>query len=137
MAEVLSRSRGRRGAARLEAAIAEGDFTGPGTRSELENGFISFCARNGFARPDTNTEVELLDGSCEADFVWRPQRFVVETDSNLFHDTPRSMESDRRKDLRLELSGWRYVRCTWRQVTRDDPLLVEAVRRRLAAPLAP
>ncbi len=133
VAELLSRTRGRRGAARLEAAIAEGDFTGPGTRSELEDGFLRFCARHGFPRPEGNTDVGLPDGPCEVDFAWRRQSFVVETDGKQFHDTPRSFESDRRKDLRLDLGGWRYVRCTWRQVTRDDPLLVERVRRGLEA----
>lgn len=134
VAEILRRARGRRGAVRLEAATAEGDFAGPGTRSELEDGFLAFCTRNGLPRPENNPYVDTPEGSREVDFLWRSHRLVVESDGRRFHDTPRAFESDHRKELLLDAGGWECVRATWRQVTRDDPLLVRALRRRLAAP---
>ena len=61
-----------------------------------------------------------------ADFVWRDQRVVIETDGRRFHSTLRAFESDRRRDQRLMLVGWRVIRVTWRQII-DEPQRIEAL----------
>ena len=54
-----------------------------------------------------------------ADFVWREQRLIVETDGGRFHRTRRAFEADRRRDQRLLLAGWRVIRITWRQLKHE------------------
>jgi very-short-patch-repair endonuclease len=41
-------------------------------------------------------------------------------DGGRVHRTHRNFESDRRKDQRLQLAGWRVFRITWCQI-RDEP----------------
>lgn len=121
-----------------------GRVRGPGASARwrcwppgASDGFLAFCTRNGFPRPENNPHVDTSEGPREVDFLWRSHRLVVESDSRRFHDTPRAFESDHRKELLLDADDWECVRATWRQITHDDPLLVEAVRRRLAAPPHP
>ena len=56
-------------------------------------------------------------GGAEADFLWRTPRLIVEVDGRDIHTTRRAFESDRRRDQRLSMLGFRVVRFTWRQVT--------------------
>jgi very-short-patch-repair endonuclease len=51
-----------------------------------------------------------------ADFVWREQRVIVETDGVKFHGTNQARERDPRRDQRATVAGWRPMRTTWRQV---------------------
>jgi very-short-patch-repair endonuclease len=51
-----------------------------------------------------------------ADFVWREQRVIVETDGMRFHDTHQARQRDPRRDQRAIVAGWRPIRTTWRQV---------------------
>ena len=65
----------------------------------------------------------------QADFLWREQRLVVETDGYATHSTRRAFERDRRRDLLLLRAHFRTVRLTWRQVIRES--------REVAASLTP
>lgn len=62
-----------------------------------------------------------IDGGIayKADFLWRAERLVVETDGWGSHGTRRAFEADRRRDRRLRLAGWDVVRFTWRDVERE------------------
>ena len=40
----------------------------------------------------------------------------MEVDGYAYHRSPERFESDREKDVTLELKGWRVLRFTWRQV---------------------
>lgn len=111
--ELLARSPGRRGASRLERAIGEEPVF---TRSELEELFLAICRRARIPLPRVN---HWVDGY-EADFAWPERRVIVEVDGRATHDTTRAFESDRLRDRRLVLAGWRVIRFTWRQLN-DDP----------------
>ena len=65
------------------------------------------------------------------DFVWRQQRLVVETDGVKYHRTRAAFESDRRKDQRLTLAGWRVLRITWRQLKAEPERIAKMIRRAL------
>jgi very-short-patch-repair endonuclease len=69
----------------------------------------------------------------EVDFHWPAARLIVETDGRETHDTPHQFEEDRRRDLALSLAGWRVVRLTWRQVTREPETVVALLRSQLAS----
>jgi very-short-patch-repair endonuclease len=82
------------------------------TRSELEEAFLRLCDDHGIPRPETNTRIEGI----EVDAVWRDRRLVVEIDGYRYHRAPTRFESDREKDVMLQLKGWRVMRFTARQI---------------------
>lgn len=75
--ELLARSRGKRGAKALRAALAEVAGEPPDTRSPLEDGFRDFCRERGIEEPSFNV---MVAGYC-VDAAWPSQRVVVELDS--------------------------------------------------------
>ncbi len=48
----------------------------------------------------------------KADFVWRRERLIVETDGYRFHGGRHAFERDRRRDQLLVAAGWRVIRIT-------------------------
>lgn len=119
--EQLARAGGRRGATALAALIARGPAP---TRSGLEDDFLDFVDRHGLPRPESNVHA----GPFEVDFLYRPERLVVETDSREFHDTPTAREEDRLKDARRQALGHHVLRI------RDEDLTVRAASPTPASP---
>ncbi len=95
------------------------------TRNDLEEAFLAICDRAGLPRPQVNVWIALEPTGYEADFLWRAERLIVETDGRDVHTTRRAFEDDRRRDQRLMLAGYSVVRFTWRQVF-EEPDRVEA-----------
>jgi very-short-patch-repair endonuclease len=61
----------------------------------------------------------------EVDALWERERLIVEIDGFAFHSSPTAFERDRRRDGILAAAGFRVLRVTWRQLTREtDSLLV-------------
>jgi hypothetical protein len=116
--EVLARSNGRRGAGILRAVLA--GYDGPTlTDRELEERFLAICRAAGVPNPEVNSWFQLEDGPVKADFLWRSERLVVETDGWASHGTRQAFENDRRRDRRLRLAGYEVVRFTWRDVLHE------------------
>jgi predicted transcriptional regulator of viral defense system len=117
--EVLSRAAGRRGAGVVRSVLAE--YRGPTlTDRELEERFLALCKTACIPSPAVNEWIALEDGvAYKADFLWRAERLIVETDGWGSHGTRRAFENDRRRDRRLRLAGWDVVRFTWRDVERE------------------
>jgi Transcriptional regulator, AbiEi antitoxin/Protein of unknown function (DUF559) len=129
--EVLARSNGRRGAPVLRSVLA--GYHGPTlTDEELEERFFALCRRAGIAQPEVNVWIALEDGAVKADFLWRAERLVIETDGWGSHGTRRAFERDRRRDRRLRLAGYETFRFTWRELV-DEPAGVGETLRRLLA----
>jgi very-short-patch-repair endonuclease len=98
------------------------------TRSELEAAFLEFLERTHLPTPEANAHL-LINGTwIECDFVWRPQRLVVELDGRATHDTAAAFERDRARDRALAAAGWRTVRVTWRQLRREPESLAGDLR---------
>lgn len=53
------------------------------------------------------------------DFFWPGADLVVETDGFTYHSMPTVFESDRNRDQVLMLAGYRVVRFTYNQLTRQ------------------
>jgi very-short-patch-repair endonuclease len=106
----------------LRAVLAS--YTTSLTRSKLEEMFLQLCDDHDIARPEVNTRVE----GVECDFVWRDARLVVEVDGYKYHRAPSVFESDRAKDVELEIRGWRVLRFTWLQVERRPQWVARAIR---------
>ena len=56
----------------------------------------------------------------------------METDGAAAHLTPKAFDEDRRRDVALQVAGFRVLRVTWRQVI-DEGDLVSATLRALLA----
>ena len=119
---LIDRSRGRRGVRALREVLL--DYRAqPFTRSDLERRFFDLCREAGLPRPVTNMWV--VGG--EADVMWPDHRLVVELDSHAYHRTRAAFERDRRRDMALQLAGYRVLRITHRRLEREPDALVRAV----------
>ena len=128
--DVLERTHGHRGNAVLRAVLAEHAPASTVTRNELEERFLAICRAAGLPQPEVNAWIPLEPTGCQADFLWRDLATIAETDGRSVHATRRAFESDRRRDQRLMLAGYRVVRFPWRQVM-ETPREVAATLRGL------
>jgi predicted transcriptional regulator of viral defense system len=118
--EALSRAAGRHGAGALRRVLAA--YAGPTlTERGLEERFLAICRRASVPGPEVNVWLNLGEAvPYKADFLWRAERLIVETDGWGTHGTRRAFEEDRRRDRRLKLAGWDVIRFTSRDVE-DEP----------------
>jgi very-short-patch-repair endonuclease len=100
---------------------------GDATRSELERLFLRLCRRNGLPMPEVNVRV----GRRVADFLWREQRLIVETDGYRFHRGREAFEDDRGRDLELRALGFEVIRLSYRQVTGEAQRIAAVLREAL------
>ena len=114
--DLIARYPGRRGVAKLQAALDRLGEGGIRLRLELERRFFLLIAESDLPRPGTNVAIEDYD----CDVVWPEARLIVELDSRTHHQRRAAMESDRLRDRRLAVAGWTVIRITWRQI-HDDP----------------
>jgi very-short-patch-repair endonuclease len=115
LAAIAGAHPGHHGAGRLAAALASHTAGTTLTASELEERFLALCRRHGLPRAGVNERVAGL----EVDFVFRAARLAVETDGWRFHGTRRAFERDRERDAVLARAGYRTLRFTHRQLTRE------------------
>jgi very-short-patch-repair endonuclease len=102
------------------------------TRSELERAFLRLCERAGLPTPEVNVQLGIGGRRLEPDFLWREAGLIVEADGRRYHDTDSAFQSDRRREQRLLLAGWRVAHCTWEQVEDEPRQLAETIRALLA-----
>jgi very-short-patch-repair endonuclease len=125
---------GRRGVARVDACL---ELLGHGprgrTRTRLESRFAALLARTDLPPPRLNALLDLDGFRIEADCLWSEQRLIVELDGGEAHGTRTAFESDRERDRRLQVAGWRIVRVTWRQLN-DPSAVIADLRQLLSAP---
>jgi very-short-patch-repair endonuclease len=126
MDELISRSKGFRGVARLRTALEvhrSKDFT----RSGLERSFLALVRRAKLPRPSMNMFVE----GYELDAYWPEERFAVELDTYDYHGDPRAFEADRIRQENLKLAGIEMVRITGNRMDREPESIVSRLRRLL------
>ena len=118
--DVLAHANGRRGARALRAVLAELDDDPGLTANDFEDRFLELCRSAGLPKPEANQWIVVDAGPpIRADFLWRRQRLIVETDGWRSHGTRRGFEHDRLRDQRSRLAGWEILRFTRRQLLRD------------------
>jgi very-short-patch-repair endonuclease len=102
-------------------------------RSDLEEDFLALVHLHHLPPPDTNVKL----GRHEVDFLWRPQRLVVETDSFLYHRGSISFENDYTRDLDLRQLGYTVLRFTDVQIeTEPDRVIADGVAALAPRPMA-
>ncbi len=114
----LSRNPTRRGAKPIRWILEEHYIGSTLTESEVEEAMLLFSRAVGLPEPEVQQWLDLGDGEgmIRPDFMWRAQRLIVEVDSAKYHRTRQRFESDRRRDQRALVAGWRVVRTTDRQI---------------------
>jgi predicted transcriptional regulator of viral defense system len=125
-----------RPATRKVTSVLEEHYVGSTpTESEIEEGFLALCRALGLPQPEVQQWLLLPDGgpAIRADFLWREQRVVVETDGDKFHKTAQRSRSDARRDQRLTVHGFKPIRTGWRQIF-YRPAELEATLRALLFP---
>ena len=68
----------------------------------------------------------------EVDFAYPDVKLAIEVDGFGVHGTPRAMAKDFVRQNGLVPYGWRVLRFTWRQVTRQPEMVAEAIGAALA-----
>jgi very-short-patch-repair endonuclease len=132
--DLIERSGGRRGVARLRMVLDEIHPETRRTRSYMERLFLRMCTRAELPRPEVNVSLRIGGDTFKPDFLWRDAGLIVEADSRQFHDTDMAFLNDRRREQRLQLAGWRVSHCTWWEIERESRRLAETIRGLLAQP---
>jgi very-short-patch-repair endonuclease len=99
------------------------------TRSDLEADFLRLCRRHRLPSPEVNARI----GPYLVDFLWRERRFVVETDSYLYHRGEVAFQEDRARDLDLMGRGFEVLRISELQLDEEPARVVEVLTAKLAA----
>lgn len=124
---LISRSRGFRGVARLRRALEI--YRIPAfTRSRLERRFLSLTQRAGLPTPSMN----LVIAGYELDAYWPRECFAVELDTYDYHGSPAAFERDRIRQEDLKLAGIEIVRITGARLDREPKAVANRLRRLLA-----
>jgi Protein of unknown function (DUF559)/Transcriptional regulator, AbiEi antitoxin len=112
-------SRGRAGTGTLLSLLSEYRPL-PETGSWLEHRFLPLVDAGGIARPAVDVVVEWFEVDC----LWPTERVIVELDSYGFHRDPHTFESDRRRDVALQLAGYIVLRFTYRRVVGEPGAMI-------------
>jgi very-short-patch-repair endonuclease len=123
---------GRRGVGVLRPLIVARGGGLVADTSELERMFTRLVRRAGLPEPERQVLVGGNELIGRVDFLFRPQRLIVEVDGRLGHTQLSDFESDRRRDQRALVAGFRVVRFTYRQVRERPDEVVEVLRQLLA-----
>jgi very-short-patch-repair endonuclease len=92
-------------------------------RSDLEEHFLTLCARHHLPPPETNVKL----GRWEVDFLWRDRNLVVETDSWVYHRGSIAFQDDHDRDLDLRQRGFTVLRFTDKQIDYEPERVVADV----------
>ncbi len=127
MEELLDRTRGHKGRAKVLSALETYDESPVVTRSDVEKRFLEAVASAGLPVPSMNFFV----AGYEIDAYWPDHRFGVELDVYGTHGSRLSFEEDRERDDELLLAGIETIRVTKVRLDREPEAIVESVRRHL------
>jgi len=94
------------------------------TRNDLEAAMLDIARHAGLPRPQIN--ITVLGYEC--DFVWPEYRLIVETDGFETHGTRRGFRSDRRRDVELQIAGWRVARFAYEQVLYEPHIVAQHLK---------
>jgi hypothetical protein len=127
--DLLARREGHPGARRLRAALGSRSVGANVPRNELEDRLLQLCRGADLPPPEVNVWINLAGTEMQVDFLWRRQRVIVEVDGFATHRTRQAFQRDRRRDQLLTLAGWRVIRFTWDEVTKEPTHVIDVMRK--------
>src|SRR3954451_16359223 len=92
-------------------------------RSDLEILFRQLCRDHDLPEPRVNHPI----AGKHVDFLFAHERLIVETDSWRYHKTRRAFEDDRARDVLTTQAGYRTLRFTDRQLTKEPEAVAQAI----------
>ncbi len=121
IAEVLDRVARPRGVRTLKALLRRHHDEGPTiTHAEHEERFLALARHHNLPPFLMNQPITLDDGShFSIDALFVKQRVAIELDTYATHGTPSAFQRDRNRDATLTALGYRTLRLTYDDVTRD------------------
>lgn len=123
------RRKGRRGMARMDAALAEVRLGVGVPDSVLESRAAKVFRRAGLGA----WEFHAIVHGYEVDFAFPAERVVVEVDGWAAHGAQRRRwEGGLERDLVIQSGGWQVVHLGWRMITRQPDLTGDRLRETLA-----
>jgi very-short-patch-repair endonuclease len=99
------------------------------TRSDLEADFLRLCRRHRLPRPEVNVRI----GPHLVDFLWPERRFVVETDSYLYHRGEVAFQDDHARDLDLMGRSFEVLRISELQLDEEPVRVAEVLAAKIAS----
>lgn len=111
-----SRAAHHAGARALLAVIDDGPMP---TRSAAEDLLLDLVGDAGLPVPEVNPLLSLGRSAVMPDVLWRARRLVVEVDGARFHSSAIAQREDARRQAVLEAHGYRVLRVTYEQLTRE------------------
>jgi hypothetical protein len=130
MHDLLERTVGHRGHAKVLAALDIYEDVAPFTRSSLERRFLELVREAGLPEPAMNYFV----AGFEIDAWWDAEEFGVELDAYETHGSRLSFEDDRVRDDEVLLAGIRAIRVTGPRLDREPDEVIASLRRHLGRP---
>lgn len=112
LADLVERHPRRPGTRTIRAILADLRHGLKLTRNEFEAAFLALVEEAGLPLPEINASFDLGGQTIEVDALWREQRLAVELDGGAAHRTRLRFETDRERDRRLQVAGWRVIRIT-------------------------
>ena len=74
----------------------------------------------------------LVEGE-RVDALWRDERVIVELDGYAFHKSRAQFETDRRRDAKLQVAGYRVLRITQQRLHHEPEAVLADLRALLSA----
>ncbi len=124
LAELLSRSRGKKGARKLRRLLDYDPGPAKRAKSELELMFADLIRASEIPMFEPNAQV----AGEEVDAYWADVGLIVELDSRSFHSNPFEAERDDTKTAKLRLAGLEVIRVTYNMVRTRPQWVLDAVR---------
>lgn len=109
------------------------EFSDPRAESVLES-----CARvifheHGIDPPELQFTVTGPDFRYSVDFYWPRNRVIAEADGGMKYEDPQRAIRQLSRDQQLRDLGYRVVHFTWRELFRNQPAVIERIRKALAS----
>ena len=135
--ELLERTPNRKGVKTLRKATAEINGPAPWLQSELEETFRRADPR---VRPARATRPTCSSKASASMPCGDDERVIVELDGFAFHKSRAQFETDRRRDAKLQVAGYRVLRVTQQRLQNEPEAVLAELRalleRRAACALA-
>lgn len=104
-------------------------------KSKLERLLLGVLRDGGLPRPVLQYPFPgRLPGEGRVDAAYPDARLVIEADSRRWHTRKRDFAVDRARDNEATLAGWRTLRFTWADLTKEPASVAAAVRAALDSP---